>query len=156
MKIYHLVLLAAIFLFVGSCGKEDIRIDDGDYLIFGHYYGFCLGEECIETFKLTDSKLYEDTNDNYSGEDFNFVALDQSLFEQVKDLEVAFPSELFSDDGDGTFGCPDCADGGGLFIQKVIGGETNTWRIDQTKQNVPKYLHTFMDKINEKIALINQ
>lgn len=37
----------------------------GDYIIFGWYYGFCAGEQCIEIFKLTGDGLYEDRNDNY-------------------------------------------------------------------------------------------
>lgn len=156
MKSLQLFTLSLFLLLSSACTKETININEDNYLVFGHYYGMCFGEECIETFKLTDSKLYEDTNDDYSGEDFNFVSLDQTLFDQVKDLETAFPTELLNDDGDGTFGCPDCADGGGLLIQYVEDGNINTWRIDQTKQNVPKYLHEFMDQVNEKITLINQ
>lgn len=156
MKFLLLIPISLILLLSSACNKEDFKIDEDNYLVFGHYYGQCIGEECIETFKLTDSKLFEDTNDNYGGGDFNFIALDQTLFNQVKDLEAAFPAELLNDDGDGTFGCPDCADGGGLLIQYVEDGNINTWRIDQAKQNVPKYLYEFMDQVNEKIALINQ
>jgi hypothetical protein len=30
-----------------------------------------------------------------------------------------------------------------------------SWRIDQMKDNVPENLHEFIDKVNEKITLIN-
>lgn len=35
-----------------SLKDVDYSIEDGNYLIFDHYYGFCFGEECIETLKL--------------------------------------------------------------------------------------------------------
>ena len=52
-------------------------------LTFGHYFGFCQGEECIEIFKLTNSELSEDTTDQYPGQQFYngmFIALSQEKF----------------------------------------------------------------------------
>ena len=75
MKKLLLILLCLPIIFT-SCKKEEVEISNNEYLIFGHFYGECIGEECVETFKLTDEKLYEDLNDNYSGtEPFNFVIL---------------------------------------------------------------------------------
>ncbi|MEM9687322.1 MAG: hypothetical protein AAF934_10435 [Bacteroidota bacterium] len=54
-----------------------------------------------------------------------------------------------------TFGCPDCTDGRGVFIQYSENGNVKSWRIDQIKVNVPGYLHNFIDKVNEKIDFIN-
>jgi hypothetical protein len=149
------LLIGLVVLFSVSCDKDDeIELNEKDYLIFGHFYGECTGEICVETFKLTNNALFEDTNDNYSGEDFNFVQLGSEIFEQVKDLAEAFPDQLLTEDTD-IFGCPDCADGGGLFIQYSENGNVNSWRFDQFKVGVPDYLHPFMDKVNEKINLIN-
>ena len=75
-------------------------------------------------------------------------------FEQVKDLVDLFPTQLLNENVN-TFGCPDCTDGGGLFIQYSENGTLKSWRIDQIKGNVPSFLHDFMDKVNEKIELIN-
>ena len=154
MKTLYILLISTCVL-VGCTNSDDIALTDDDYLIFGHYYGECGGEGCIETFKLTSNTLYEDTLDNYSGSGpFNFVMLDANTFDQVKDLMNYFPSRLRTENND-IFGCPDCADGGGLFVAYANDGELMSWRIDQSKQNVPSYLHVFMDKINEKISLIN-
>ena len=114
----------------------------------------CVGEECVETFKLTDDQLYEDKVDDYSGQQLVFIPLDQSKFNKVRDLPKYLPEELLNSN-QSVFGCPDCADGGGLFIQYYQNGQLKSWRIDQVKSNVPAYLHDFMDKVNEKIALIN-
>ena len=65
-----------------------------------------------------------------------------------------FPSQLLNEKKT-TIGCPDCADGGGLFIQYSENGNVKSWRIDQEKDNVPHYLHNLIDKVNEKIKIIN-
>ena len=145
------------FLILSSCSKEDekqINLNDQNYLIFGHFYGQCIGEDCVETFKLTNNSLFEDKLDDYSGKKMEFIELDNEIFERVKNLTDFFPNQLLNED-DIFFGCPDCADQGGLFIQYSEDGNKKSWRIDQNKDNVPSYLHIFIDKMNEKIDLIN-
>jgi hypothetical protein len=153
LKILASLLLLTLLI---SCKKDDDpTLESGDYLIFGHYYGECFGEACMETYKLTDSRLYEDILDMYGGSGpFDFVELPDAEYQQVKDLIDAFPPELLKDDT-GTFGCPDCADGGGLYIEYSHKGEARSWRIDQVKEQVPQYLHGFMDAVNGKILLID-
>lgn len=148
------IFLLSLFVY-GCSSNDEIQLTKGDYLIFGHFYGFCIGESCVETFKLTNEKLYEDSNDNYANEPFNFEVLDTTKFEAVKDLIDYFPTKLLSEE-ESTLGCPDCADAGGLFIEYSRNGTVKSWRIDQIKGNVPSYLHNFMDKVNEKISLINE
>ncbi len=144
-----------LILFLGCNDEEEMKFNENNYLIFGHFYGMCFGEGCVETYKLTDSKLYEDSNDNYSGnEAFSFNELAKDKFDRVKDLIDYFPIELLSEENS-IFGCPDCADQGGLFIQYIQNGDVKSWRIDQSQEHVPDYLHNFMDKVNEKIYLIN-
>ena len=139
-----------------SCNKDEdsITINEQNFLVFGHFYGMCVGEGCVETYKLTDLKLYEDILDDYSGQNLDFVELDNETFEQINDLVDFFPNQLLNET-DTVFGCPDCSDGGGLFIQYSDNGNLKSWRIDQFQENVPSYLHSFIDKVNEKIVLIN-
>ncbi|MGY8918141.1 MAG: hypothetical protein ACKVJ6_07700 [Flavobacteriales bacterium] len=151
-----------IFLFLivigafTSCNKDNdnFTINEQSFLIFGHFYGECFGEGCVETYKLTDVKLYEDIVDDYSGQNLDFVELDNEQFELVNDLADFFPTQLLNE-SDTIFGCPDCADGGGLFIQYSYNGVLKSWRIDQVQNNVPTYLHNFIDQVNERIVLIN-
>ena len=155
MKKTILGLLTIGILF--ACNKDDdseININEQNFLIFGHFYGECFGEGCVETFKLTDKSLYEDTIDDYNGQNMEFVELENETFEQVKNIMDFFPNQLLNQN-ETVFGCPDCADGGGLFIQYSENGNKKSWRIDQVKDNVPTYLHNFIDKVNEKIGLIN-
>ena len=154
MKKVFTLLMAIVIL--TSCNKDEdsITINEQNFLVFGHFYGMCVGEGCVETYKLTDLKLYEDILDDYSGQNLDFVELDNETFEQINDLVDFFPNQLLNET-DTVFGCPDCSDGGGLFIQYSDNGNLKSWRIDQFQENVPSYLHSFIDKVNEKIVLIN-
>ena len=152
-----LVGLLCVLLTASACSNEDdgLILSEKNFLIFGHFYGECVGEGCVETFKLTNTTLYEDTLDDYGGRIRNFVALDNATFLLVKDLTDQFPSQLLST-SDEFIGCPDCADGGGIFIQYVRDDQVRTWRIDQDKSAIPTFLHNFVDQVNEKIALIGE
>lgn len=144
-------------LFLTSCNKEeDCTEGNKDYLIFGRFYGFCGGEGCVETFKLTDTSLFEDTKDVYRAtEGFNFVELSNQKFNLVKDLGDMVPAELLQED-EKTFGGPDTYDQGGLVIQISSENKVKTWFLDQNKLSLPFYLHQIRDSINAKIDLIGQ
>jgi hypothetical protein len=157
MNLRLLLLVSVLVTGLSSCECDDLPSQgavDSSVLIFGHFYGECIGENCIETFKLTDSALYEDTLDQYAGSPpFAFVPMSSELFLQVQDLRDSFPGQLW-DETEPILGCPDCADQGGLFIQYENEGETRSWRIDQEQSAVPEYLHAFMDQVNLSIALL--
>ena len=156
MKNIIYLLVFILSLTITSCTESEENITDTiDYITFGHFYGFCAGDTCVQTYQLTQTQLFEDTIGDYSGENLNFIALDNQKYELVKDLIATFPSELLDHD-ETSIGCPDCSDGGGLFIQYSKNGEVKSWRIDLFKVNVPEYLHDFMDEVQEKISLINE
>ncbi len=148
-KIAHLFLLLSAF----QCDSPS-PVREFESLVFGHFFGFCQGEECIETFQLSQNTLFEDTLDNYQGTR-EFVALSSDKYDVVQDLEQYIPTQLLALP-DSTFGCPDCADQGGVFIEIHQGGNSQIWRIDQNKDQVPAFLHELLDQVNAKIALINQ
>jgi hypothetical protein len=64
-----LILLCLPLTFLISCKKDNAAIPPSDYLIFGHFYGECSGERCIEIFKLEKDKLFEDKADQYPNYD---------------------------------------------------------------------------------------
>jgi hypothetical protein len=159
---YTRICLLFICLVVSvSCNKNSVKPDasEADYIVFGHFYGFCMGEECIEIFKLTNTGLYEDTSDTYPRWDRyyegNYVQLDQEKFELVKSLGDHIPEELIQSQ-DTVFGSPDAADGGGVYFAIKSGEQSRFWVIDQVDNNIPEYLKSFKTKINESIHLINQ
>lgn len=136
-----------------------VRVENcnSNYIIFGHFYGECVGEACIEKFKLTATNIYEDTNDVYPGTNVltppNYVLLTNEKFLETQDLMSFFPNSLLAENNT-TIGMPDASDGGGLYIEYHFNGIHKTFLIDQFKINVPTNYHAFMDKVNEKIALL--
>lgn len=156
MKTLKFLTLFISTVIICSCkDDDDMNVTEGDFLIFGHFYGLCAGEECVETFKLENEQLYEDRNDEYPFADsYHFSKLENEKYEGVKDIMNLLPSQLINEQ-DSTFGCPDCADQGGILIQYSKDGHLQNWTVDNDRDNVPAYLHTFMDSVNAKIAFIN-
>jgi hypothetical protein len=154
MKTKHLVLSILFTTLFISCQKDTIKSGE---LIFGDYHGECMGDDCVKIFKLTDDKLYQDTDGHYpSLEEYkgDFEKLSNTEFNKVKDLKSHLPTDLLSANNQ-TFGCPDCVDQGGYFVQYNNDGEINFWKIDKFKNDIPSYLHDFTDKLGEYIDLIN-
>lgn len=145
-----------LMVVVMSCSSDDngLNIEGQNFLVFGHFYGMCVGDRCVLNYKLTDEALFKDTIRDYYGQNRVFVKMEDEQFEKVKDLADYFPQKLLKEK-ETVIGCPDCADGGGLLVEYSENGKLTTWRIDMNKNHVPDYLHDFMDKIQEKINLLN-
>ncbi|GAB3946737.1 hypothetical protein GCM10028805_17740 [Spirosoma harenae] len=156
----HIVWVLTSLLIIGlSACKNDLPVElaNSDYLVFGHFYGECAGEGCIEIFKLEPNRLLEDKRDRYpTATDFyagDFVALPQSQFDSVRDLVDSFPVAL-QKENNRVIGQPDAGDWGGLYIELQHKGSRQFWLIDQAKQHVPTEYHGFIDKVNQKIKLL--
>lgn len=151
--------MIASVVILTSCEKQNEIVEDTDYLIFGHFYGECIGENCVEIFKLESDRILEDENDTYPNQKTfytgNYNELDMLKFEQAKDLLDFFPQELL-DESSVVIGQPDAGDWGGIYVEYNFNGVRKFWLIDQMKSNIPAYLHEFVDKTNEKIELINK
>lgn len=157
MKRITLIMTCLTFLLLVSCGKDQVVLSNSDYLIFGHFYGECGGEWCVEIFKLEKDGLYEDTKDKYpNSREFyegNYMQLSQQKFEDTKDLINSFPADLLSETNT-VIGQPDAGDWGGLYIEYNANGVRRSWLLDQMKSNVPVQYHDFIDKVNGKIKLL--
>lgn len=156
---YLILILPVLF---ASCKSEELALGTSDYLVFGRYYGECLGENCVETFKLQSDKLLEDTLDIYpmavSTLYYNgkyVTELSRQKFDSVKDIVSYFPAELLNVT-DRVIGQPDAGDWGGLYIEYNFNGVHKCWFLDQMKSNVPAEYHDFIDKVNEKIDIIQK
>lgn len=158
----HILCLIAGLALISSCcndsGAANPTTPSADYLIFGHYYGMCAGEECVEIFKLEKTELLEDTTDIYPSiatfYQGGYRVLPNSKFEKISDLINFFPQELLNQSS-GKIGYPDAGDWGGLYVEYNYNGIRKFWLIDRMKYNIPEYLHEFTDKINDKISIIN-
>lgn len=157
MKRNNLIFSCLIILLTASCTNDGVDLSKSDYLIFGRYNGQCVGEQCIEIFKLEQDNLYEDTKDNYPDRDYlydgNYVLLSREKFNLAKDLTSSFPTDLLKEVKT-TIGLPDGGDWGGLYIEYNYNGVRKFWMIDLNKDNVPEKYHAFIAKVTEKINLL--
>lgn len=150
----RIILLVCILT---ACQSELTQPSSYDYIVFGHYYGMCMGESCVEYYKLTPTDLYENTEDKYPGSSapYNgqYVLQSHLNFMKVKDLPALIPQELFSE-REHIIGMPDAADGGGIYLEVSKNGEQYFWLIDKMDQYLPPYLPAFVDEVEKRISLI--
>jgi hypothetical protein len=161
---YLFILLAFLLTTSVACDKNCDQTDTGDleYMVFGHFYGECGGEGCVETYKIEDQRLFEDTLDLYpyyaQPAARSYIPLPDDKYELVKDLVAQFPDELYAESNH-VIGQPDAGDWGGVYVEiKFFNDPSHSgfWLLDQMESNMPQVYNEFVDKINEKIALINQ
>lgn len=160
-----LVFYSMIFSLVGtnfSCESERYLCPVGtlESMTFGHFYGECAGEGCVEMFKIDGGKLFEEGQDSYpTFEMYEFEKpelLSVSKYAIAKNLIDEIPAELF-DETETVIGVPDGGDWGGIYVEvKYYAGFSGFWYLDQNENNMPEVYNEFVDKINETIALINQ
>lgn len=160
-------LIALMFMLIGvACDKKDqsVNPEKGDfaYFIFGHFYGECGGEACIEIYKMDNANLWEDTTDVYptwmTPYDGTYISLSADKFELVKDIVDYFPGELL-DEPHNVIGIPDGGDWGGIYVEiSYVDDAKNSgfWLLDQNSYNMPDVYNDFVVRINEKINLIHQ
>ncbi|MEM1217853.1 MAG: hypothetical protein AAGH79_03040 [Bacteroidota bacterium] len=161
MKTYSLLFSICLMVGLMSCQKEEPAFGSDAYLIFGHFFGECFGEQCVETYKLTSEALFEDSEDLYPSRINapivgNFTELDQTLFDAIIGLEETLPEDLFNQN-EVVYGTPDAGDWGGYYL--AYSDEATGqwwWIIDTQKDNIPEHLHNLVDEIQLAIETINQ
>lgn len=155
-----IVLILAGFL--AGCDDQSTDLEKlqtaDEYLVFGSFAGFCRGEACIEIFKIENGRLYEDGADQYPSSnqlpyEGEFKLLSEEKYESVSDLLDNFPEKL-TEEVSLVLGMPDAYDQGGLYIEIKRNEKIQYWILDRDKENVPEYLHSWVDLINEKVNLL--
>jgi hypothetical protein len=153
---YGLILL----LLMMTCqSDEDINLNPGaDYIVFGQFYGYCLGESCIEIFKFSGADLFEDTLDKYPNRtEFYtgaFTKITRTDYAGARELLLNIPERLL-DDKTRVIGMPDAGDWGGVYFEIKTGSRHDFWLIDKMRHNVPEEIIPFVDKIEKVILKIN-
>jgi hypothetical protein len=126
-----------------------------DYIVFG-YVGLGWGCRTNVLYMISNEKLYADTSNvfckNQGNYQFSGFQLSDNEYIKAKTVLSTFPIELSKEESK-TLGCPGCADGGMLFIQRKEKGKTvKTYRIDDaifrsknstTNEPFPEYLYNY-------------
>jgi len=148
-----LIIVFALLGLATNC-KDDNAVNlpyDNNYIVFGSYFGECVGEPCIEIFKIENGVLYEDTADIYPTTQLyegKFVQLPQAKYDMVKDIITKVPKQLLSDTNT-VFGTPDEHDQGGLYLELKVDGKRRFWMMDTYTNRLPEYLREFSNILKE-------
>jgi len=163
MKTFYYINYIIILLFLIGCdnNEPEKKIEFPEYLIFGHYFGECTGEDCLRIYKFENDSLFEAEYDkiyNYPWffEDdllFNFIGNEK--IQLIKDINYNIPNDLL-ETTDHLIGCPDCTDQGGYYLEYSLPNKQYYWNIDMDRKNVPNGIHSFLDLIDEKMVIMSE
>jgi len=156
------ILLASILASAAGpgCSDEFENLTDPDqYIIFGDFYGECIGSGCIDLFKLEDERVYADTLDRYPSSSqlphtVSFVPVGGVDVDEVRNLIGHIPAALF-DEPEVVIGQPDAGDWGGFYLETNISGKTRFWIIDKMEDNLPSFLLPYVKKLDKAILLVD-
>jgi hypothetical protein len=156
-----LIFLSIVSLLCNACCDEDHGQPTEEFMVFGHFYGECLGEGCVEMYKIENGQLYEDQLDQYPNSTGPYVgewiAFLDHTYDEVSDIIDKMPAELYNE-SDRVLGQPDAGDWGGIYVQTYdpATGANRFWLLDKMESNMPEVYNAFVDEIETKIQLINQ
>ena len=151
-----ILLIAILIALLPSCEEDGFELNTERFLIFGTYAGECIGPQCVRLYRITSTELFEGVDETYPGSvpyNGDFELLPQATFEAVKDLIEAIPNSLIDADSQ-TFGCPDCADQGGYYLEYNTPTEVKAWFIDTNEDAIPEYLNDLTKILNEKLIFL--
>lgn len=136
-----------------------------EYIIFGVYCGECVGH-CATMYKLYTlgnvNTLWVDSTDSYfkNSEEIKFEksVTDTRRFNLAQGIVQQIPAELLTTTKvSESFGCPDCADGCGIYFQFKTSTGVKKFYIDyQTSvlkgeiKKFAEYLKTTIEELNAK------
>ena len=150
------------FLIFISCTQKLIK-KPIEYVVFGEYSGEC-NRNCAIMYKYcfgdTSNTLLIDTSDSYfknSGEIlFNKVSCDSNKVNIVKRMTMSLPKRLLDTFiGSCKFGCPDCGDGGGIYLEFGQNGAVKKFYFDTQIEKLPDDLKNFVDSLKADILQIS-
>lgn len=157
MKYWILVLIVGFW----SCSNDETPLTAGgaEHFIFGKFAGECEGEQCIEIYKFESGQIFEDQTDLYpdwgQGHRGTFAERPDAdhVIDQLELIVRTLPSGLASE-ANRVFGCPDCADQGGIYVEvKDFGIDRIFWLFDNDLDEVPVEYHFLVERITE---IVNQ
>jgi hypothetical protein len=131
-------------------------------IIFGRFCGECIGN-CAPMFRLNTmgnaTTLWADYENNYfKGNGTLEFATDlnqRELIDKAYQVMWKLPKALLNAKQDEkTFGCPDCTDGCGIYIEFMteLGGKSKIYRLDWgPSDSIPKEITDYADFVDTTI-----
>ena len=148
-------VLTFVALALVSCSKDMSNpVNPGDYLIFGTFYGECLGN-CSHFFMIRDGLLFMDDVEIGIPEEIPFTndPMSSADYDLAVELQEEFPSDL-TDSDKRIYGCPDCHDQGGVYLELNNSEGRFKWRIDTDDDEQSEAISTYKKRVMEVVSLL--
>lgn len=153
---YALFLLAAFASLAGCREARDELVDTTiDNFMFSQYGCMCAGS-CISGYRLTSEGLYKGVGTWCDPSTLVFETTSQSATDVAlaQDLQALLPLEMLQSTAD-VYGCPDCGDWGGYYVEITQNGSTRHWRLDTQVDTLPPSIKLFAIKVRETLDALN-
>ncbi|MFC2085823.1 hypothetical protein ACFLRO_01280 [Bacteroidota bacterium] len=160
MRLIRLTLVLASYI-VAGCSEDPVgHLESDEHVVFGDFYGECLGEGCIDIFKIQDGRVFADTLDRYPSasmlpHETAWVEISDDSFTSLCQIFSEIPTDLFLEE-EIVIGQPDAGDWGGFYLETRLDDETRYWLIDKLEGNLPSYLRPFAERLDEAIRLAGE
>jgi hypothetical protein len=138
----YIICFFGLLFLIGGCQKHDAAVQES--FAFGQYGNFCL-TSCGKYYGIYNGELYPDSSQKKIGGPLTAgpVPLDHSKYLLAKPLEDTLP-KYFLDHPNQTFGCPNCVDQGGYYIEIVNNGNRTYWYIDTSIPSLPVEIRDYV------------
>lgn len=141
------ILAMLVFCSCSSTNRENI-----EYIIYGTFAGECVGH-CATMYKLEETRVLVDTSDSFFDNygrsiRFNTDTLEKQYVAQAQAVKQQLP-ELLLRSSSREFGCPDCHDQGGIFIELKSGSTIKRFYIDIELDKIPGELTDYVKLIRK-------
>ncbi|MGC4104065.1 hypothetical protein [Ferruginibacter sp.] len=129
-------------------------------IVFGRFCGMCVGE-CATMYKLdiVNNKLLVDHTDSYweyrrgTPMKFDAVINDEKKLLIAKQFLDSIPEQLLhTDKAAERFGCPDCTDGCGIFVETKCDTTTKMFLIDYQTSQLSGEIKLFAERLKRIIG----
>jgi hypothetical protein len=124
-----------------------------DYIIFGVYCGECDGH-CATMYKIDSAGLTADSTDSYFKNKgvitFTNRPTKDYRYTKAKLLWEHIPLQLVDSKLE-QFGCPDCGDGCGIYVEVKIGPSIKKFLIDTGENQIPEFLRPFAKEVQKVV-----
>ncbi|MGR3809272.1 hypothetical protein [Jiulongibacter sp. NS-SX5] len=145
-------ILTIVLMSFSSCEKMKIKSENGLKITTGTFFGECVGR-CFQqvTFTTDSPDLIYEVRPYLNGTSNGDLVFEDIISEdERKEIADSFKFSSFLELED-IYGCPDCADGGGEFIE-ISDGETShkvTFEYFSTVKGIEKLVTLLRNKREE-------
>jgi hypothetical protein len=152
-----LLLFSVLTCFLIACTNNDDNDETPDNIVFGQFYGFCVGQ-CFKPYQLTNIRLTVDDDEEHYMQGYTYKptdVLDATAFREAKHLLEDIPDELLNAENGKVYGCPDCADQGGVYLELNFNRNTKIILIDNfDSEDQSDAILTYKNKIKNVLEAL--